>query len=835
MANATYTEHTLYVLYELRSWNSESMRVAFECVDRIVDQTSVDTFRIWRLMEAIAHSYPDFALKILAYYLNRRTERIADDLPDGGAECDSSLQRVENYEQLFHDEIWYNVDELFGSHPKDFIEQVWPWFIDVFCRIGGARTPSRNAYRGHRGLTFSGAADETDFCQKVFEQTIQRFAETNSDEFIDFVTDNEDSDLNVVHRLLSLGLQRIAANRPQVVLRYLTGDSRRLGIAEVWCNYDSIRSAALIGAVVPALGAEDARRLEHTIVRWRYYLDGPTDSDVKYRSRLQRRSREHRLPLLRAFPLARLSSAGQRYLAEERRALPDAEYRDPSPPRMRRVESPMSAEQMTKAGDRDIIRLFDTLPDTTGWGHPTRKWPDAVGGSVEASRAFAEFAKAAPDRALRIIDRFEPGKTERPAGDALAALGGSDVPANRLIDCVRRLDRRGFASKSFRTESARCLREVARRAGGLDEGICELLEGWIVDRSSGTDEDVADSNETPLTAGESILWSGRSMVVLPHGNYPVLDALMLGHLLREPPDPSGCLAVLGRHLERDDPAKVWGALAINLPYLVRANDQRGIKFLGDMFARHPAVLNMKSGVMLIAHVIDRIPDRMISSIVSGWVSGDWAHGPQAAGEIAALRLCRQPDSEAARMQVDQFLTGGCLDSNTVEGLRVGLTRTFSRAWREAELRPMVTALLVRIVSIARGAVSAAVRSVFLRSSSLPADVNTRELLESVLKRPSVLVGSNVHFLVESLKGLLYETGYPVLVYEVASALIEQADQNSGGSAALRNLSDLADLAVTLHRIPDSREQGLELFERLLERDAPGLSESLRRIDRPAFR
>jgi hypothetical protein len=835
MANATYTEHALHVLYELRSWNSESMRVAFGCVDRIVDQTPSDTFRLWRLMEAIAHSCPKLSLKLLAYYLNARTERIADHLPDGGNACDSSLQRTAKYEQLFHDEIWYDVGELFGSHPKEFIERAWPWFSDVFCRIGGERTPSRNAYRGHHGLSFSGAADESDFCQKAFEQMIQRFAEKNADAFVGFVIDNEDCDLNVVHRLLSLGLQRIAANRPQVVLRYLTGDSRRLGIAEVWYNYDSIRSAALIAAVVPALGAEDARRLEHTIVSWRYYLDGPKDSDVEYRSRLHRQSREHRLPLLRAFPLARLSSAGKRYLAEERRAFPDAEYRDPSPPRMRLVESPMSAEQMTKAGNRDIIRLFDTLPDTTEWSHQTRRWPDAVGGSIEASRAFADFAKTAPDRALKIVDHFEPGKTERPAGDALAALGASEVPAGRLIDCVRRLDRRGFASEPFRTESARCLREVARRAHGLDEGICELLEGWIVNGSSGTDEDVADSNDTILTAGESILWSGQSMVVLPHGNYPVLDALMLGRLLREPPDPSGCLAVLERHLERDDDAKIWGALAVHLPYLVRANNQRGIEFLRDMFARHPTVLNMKSGVMLIAHVIERIPDRMISSIVSGWVAGDWAHGPQAAGEIAALRLCRQPDSKEARAQVDQLLTCECLDSNTVEGLRVGLTRTFSRAWREAKLRPMATALLVRIVSMARGAVGAAVRSVFLRSSPLPVDVHTRELLEAVRKRPSVLVGSSVHFLVESLRGLLYETGYPVLVYEVVSALIEQADQSSGGSAVLRNLSDLADLALTLHRIPDSKEHGLELFERLLERDAPGLSESLRQIDRPAFR
>ena len=52
---------------------------------------------------------------------------------------------------------------------------------------------------------------------------------------------------------------------------------------------------------------------------------------------------------------------------------------------------------------------------------------------------------------------------------------------------------------------------------------------------------------------------------------------------------------------------------------------------------------------------------------------------------------------------------------------------------------------------------------------------------------------------------------------------------------MQNLSELADLALTLHRIPETRVHGLDLFERLLKADAPGLPESLKMIDRPAFR
>ena len=89
----------------------------------MVDQTAGDTFSIRRLMEAIAHSSSALALKLLAYYLNVRTKRITDDFPDDGTGCDSSSRRAEKHEQLLRDTIWYEIGELFGSHPKEFMNR----------------------------------------------------------------------------------------------------------------------------------------------------------------------------------------------------------------------------------------------------------------------------------------------------------------------------------------------------------------------------------------------------------------------------------------------------------------------------------------------------------------------------------------------------------------------------------------------------------------------------------------------------------------------------------------------------------------------------------------
>ena len=833
MNDAPFLQHVLHVLCDLRSWNSQAMSVAFGCVDRIVDQNTDDTFPTWRLMEAIARSNPDLSLMLLAHFLNDTARRTTDHSSDDGAETGSSWQRAEEHEQLFHDTIWYQIGELFNTHPRELIEHVWPWFIGVFERLGRERIQFCNAYRGHDGLTFSQVARKSDLFQKAMEQAMRAFAENCSDAYVAFVEANEHSDLNVIHRLLALGLERIAARRPQAALRYLLADPRRLAVGDIWDEH--CVSIALIAAVAPALGVQDARRLEDAIIGWRYYSDDPCDSDPKGRLDLQKASREHRLPLLRAFPFKRLSPAAQRHLREEERAFPDASCRDRSPSRMRRVDSPMSAAQMADAHDEDIIRLFETLPDSSEWRHPTRGLTDLVGGSVQASREFAEFAKTAPDRAMRIIDRFEPRKVERPAGAALAALGESDVPVGRLIDFTTTLDARGFASEPFRLDAARCLREVARRNRGLDDETCHLLEGWITERPSAPGDGATDSDDATLTAGDSILWHQPGFGALPQGNYPILDALMLGHLLRTQPDLNGWLAVLERHLKRDEDPRVWSALARDMPYLVNADDERGIRFLGALFVRYSTFLNTATGVRLIAQIVDRLPDGMTEMIIDGWVSGDWAHGPQSAGEVAALNLCRSPDSEVARERVEQFLSGDNFDPSVVEALRIGMTYTLAEAWHHAESRELSTPLLILLIDHARGTVARALHSMFRRSSPLPVDVHTREILESVLKRPAVLVAQNVDFLVESLKGLLYEDGYPVLVHDVARALIEQAVVDPNETEAVRGLSDLADLALTLHRIPDTREHGLDLFERLLKADVPGLSESLRVLDRPAFR
>ncbi len=121
------------------------------------------------------------------------------------------------------------------------------------------------------------------------------------------------------------------------------------------------------------------------------------------------------------------------------------------------------------------------------------------------------------------------------------------------------------------------------------------------------------------------------------------------------------------------------------------------------------------------------------------------------------------------------------------------------------------------------------------SRALPADDHTRSLLEALLERPSILVRSE-RFLVVGMKGLLREGWNPKLVYEVARILLGAAGSAvSDFRTSLPGIAgDLADIALTLHLLPETRTQGLDLFERMMELNALQLKERLEALDRHAF-
>ena len=833
-----YLNYALIVMKELKQWDEQSVEV----VCKLADHAPQNYYFIQTIAVQISESRPDLAPKVIFRYLQAKTEQIDQVSQNQHLQISAEHTQLENvgnenlkqYENLIdRNPTWSNqIEDIARRNPKAFVKEMWPWLVSLFSRLIKDDSPYQNSYKNHIGLAFKRETGEHEHLQTSMQAAVRGFAETDTDEFLIFLEQNKKNNLNVVHQFISLGLERIASQRPALVLEYLLDDSRRFSIGD---TFNKLRyTQALISAVVPNLPDEEVLRLEMTIKEWNLYKPTSETQDVTIRRSLNRQNRMHRLRLLRVIPFEQLSLAGQKLVKEEERAFPDS----PSENGFIGggfVGSAMSSEQMEKATDEEILSLFEVLIDATEWEHPSRRWTDHVGGSIQASREFAKFSSKSPERALRLIPRFQSEKSERPAGEALVALADAHTTPEELITCIHKLDKRGFASDHFRSSAAHCLGKIANRNRGLNDETCELLERWIKNWETVTDATAA-LNSPDVEDRQSLLWGYRQSEVVPVGNFQILDALMRGNLNRHPPAVNRWLGVLERHLQRQEDPAVWKLLAEQFHLLFGGDKRRATKFIEKFLYLNPFILNTDTGVILIASTMSWLPKEIIDSAINSWMSGSWQHGPQSAGEILALNLCRNPDDTNIQHEIEQILFEDENDGNCFDNVRAGIAYTFVKAWLEPALRSLTTKYLVQLLSLENGTVDIALKNCLSTVGTFPADDFTQEVFEAMILRPKI-IANIAHNLIRGLKELLRAGWKPDLIYKVTEVLISQRSDDIGdiSTAISAFAGDLADLALTLHRIPDTSELGLELFEKLIEAGPFMIEERISILDRQAFR
>lgn len=777
----------------------------------IAGRTPIAEWAIGHVAGVVSAAQPDEAPRLIAAWLRRQIDAATAPLANAPKDDAAGYAIVaKNVQAVFEARQFHDMEAIAEAAPRAFVVALWPLLIEGLQLFASEAPSVVIGYQQNSGLLFQDLADEEARYERPLLRSlqlgIQGWADSDPDGFLEFVTANAQSELLLVHRFLALGLVRAAAHSPQRVFDYLRGDSRRLVLGP----YTDVHkeSVAMIAGVCSLL--DDARYadMEAMLCDWRYYNEAAQQDDAGTRQQRQQQARRHRLRLLRALPERRRSAALQRLINEEERAFPGLTDKDVHFSGAQWIGSPVSAQQMDRATDADVLNLFSELTDDAAWDHPRHRMK---GGAIQAGRELAELAKRDLAKVLRIVRLLDPGRNEIPVSHTLRELIPAGLPAPAFYSLLVELEDKGFVGAGFRSDAAYAIANAASKETPVPDELIDRMERWLTPCAA---EDTADIEADAEETSSAILWGHGSLAALPAGNYPTLMALTSACLWVEPPRLERWLSILERHAARAESARVWEALIQReFTYLRMADRQRVEVLIDRVLAAAPSILTGRGVAHFVAHAFHwasvAAVRRWMMAVIEK--AGDRLQG---AGELACLRHALFPAEDWSRELVDR------LSGNVASDASLGVAHAVANLWHEPMTRPVVHPILLQLLRSNDERVLTALSAIFL-NDGFASDPETSELLDALVAFPSVLRNGRAERLPEMLAKLVATE--PDRVCKVAHALLDAAGDQMGNIATSWYLSTewLLDIALQLQDMgANARSAGSVLFERMLEFNMP---------------
>ncbi len=836
--NAAYDPLSFKILLDLNEWNSRTVDLAAKLARRSA------WWGTEMLVNQMAESVPDLAPRALRADLDRRLEQALGEtpepllpLPADADEMQRALHLLAERDRRYaplrrvieNEQDWHDMETLAEASPKAFLDGIWPWFLDVVLRMPDDDHPVVVRYRSDHATycSFDDTLLPVSPIIRAILAAISALAEQDDRAFLSFVREKTRSDLMIVHRLLAHGLECIAAQEPELVLEYLLGDPRRLSIGDHWDTHRE--SGQLIGVLCPHLPPSGQMRLEEAIFAFTPYKEIVREGSAEERFQRLKWARQDRLRLLRAFPEGCLSEKAKRLKAEEERALP--ETNDQSIHSIGGWVGPrVTAIEMGRASDAELLRLFDELPDTTEWEDPRRRWSEdssRAGGAVQLSREFGQLAKQAPARAARLLQHLQPQRHEHYAGAAVEGIADTDFPTADLINLVELLDQRGFVSGACRDAAALALEKRAKRDKGLSDTILARLEKWLADHPEPILANDQDNVERRTEQGGGpILFGPSGSFPLPHGRGYIVLAVAAGYLTRQIPDLHNWARVIESRLEQEQHPSVWAMTLLHMPMLFKGDPNRATDLFDAVIRACPAALHYPFALQPIARVLGWCqPKERVHDWLARLVADDSLLCHQAYGELLVLYHHHHQDTWS-ESRIRHHLANPT-DASILRGLAYGA----SYLWRSRSCQPVAREILRALASSRDESVQPAVAAVFrLNREDFDLNPAMREIIAVVCESPPVLLRAAVD-LVEALAPL---TGTePAMVSQVSQEVLKAGGTQLGSAAATLSLiaETLTNIALTLHRQEEYRHVGLDLFEQLLSLNVQEARYALDLLDR----
>jgi nucleoside phosphorylase len=823
--------------YEGPLWTYEIEDIAAAVLKR----TPISVSQVEHTAMTVAVQQPDVAMRLVLAKLNfllaeAKGKPGPPPFPANGTEDEKTSWyirhgRSKEFDHLLDAMEWHDLPSLAEAAPAAFLRYLWPWYVAVFSEIlaGESSEGVTYVYPGEHILEIELTPSEARSASRekpvmsALQVAVEELAKRTPDEFSMWADEKSNLEMLAVQQLIARGYEVAADQFAPRTLEWLLLDQRRF---QLGTGHGHRRTTIdLVRACAPHWSEEEIGRFEKAVLNYRPPVPDHL-KEPKQRRLFADVVRATKKDLLQAVGVERLAPENRELVATEQRALGDRFDRSMSEVEGGFIGSPMEATAMAKAKDRDILKIFHEIPDNTNWDHPTH-W--MRGGNIQLSRAFAEFAKVNPDRAIRVMEQFEPCQQERAAGYALDAMADNAENDSRVIEALLDLHARGFQAEEFRQSTAGAVEKIANRKAGMGDEVIDILVEWLSLSPAPSVEEVEEDIELrsrekdeDLKEG-SILWGYGYSTVLPGGNYHILSALASILLNRGDAGRDRYLAILDDHFSRERNPNIWKALLYRLSNAGGPAPQIVSTFLRKLFARFPKILATREAVLFLAYA-QNWDDELVFDLISDWRRSDQAFLQRAYGELVGLVAMVKEKKDWAQAR-DEIMSSG------TDNMRIGLAYAAVNMWSDDKLRQRAGETLVALLKFASKELVAAVMDVFRVTDELALDASTVELLRALADPSTDMSAAPSDFVVERLQALLPHEAE--LIATIAEKLVaawrdELGDIRTGTITAAPQLTDLA---LTLHRLGGaSRQSGVAIFEALIEMDAYEARATLAEID-----
>lgn len=265
--------YILHALRELDDWNEWAVNL----VERSVRRSSLNGMLVRMVAEGVAKSAPNLAPRLISAGLWREWERIeAEPVPaqpppdDDADEADhvSYLLRERPYDAVerfvSRSEHWYGIERIVRAAPRAFVDQVWPWFLQVAEKHAAGVREGVRSYRADPVFRLPGDWSVDDHTlTAALDLALSEFAKGCPQDFGRFLDVHGNSDFLSAHRMLARALSQIAESHASIALDYMLGDDRRLGLGKDVSHHTE--SINLIRSVSPHLPDSELARLENRV------------------------------------------------------------------------------------------------------------------------------------------------------------------------------------------------------------------------------------------------------------------------------------------------------------------------------------------------------------------------------------------------------------------------------------------------------------------------------------------------------------------------------------------------------------------------------------------